>query len=180
VDFETSSRFHPRMRFKVHSLVGGLVAGTLLATSGPALAAGGSVVAADNAAFAAGKRAPITIKGTQAGAGVRKGAKVPRNATIKVRWLTQDVVAGSETSLNVKAPSGQAIVAATSQLVAPKGKVLATWFGTFGQGPVLIDGQFKGDAGILVSVPETLKVPKGSVVVTYALFRKGGKSHVTG
>jgi hypothetical protein len=156
------------MRIPVRLVLASVLAATVCAAgaTGPAAAAIG--------------KAPVTIKGTAAGHGLLKGATVPRHATIEVDRLTRGVVAGSETSLNVRAPKGQAVVGATSRLVGPKGKVLATWFGTFSQGPLLIDGQFKSDAGLLVSVPENEEVPHGSIVVTYVLFRTGGKSIITG
>jgi hypothetical protein len=157
----------------------GAVACLLLTLATAAVAAGGTTLPADDSLYRVGQTVPVAIKGTAAGKGLKKGAKVPKNATVEVKWIV-NAVAGQETSLTIVAPRGQAIVGATSQLRSPKGKVLSTWYGTLGQGPVLIDGQFKGNAGVLVSIPENLEPPSGSVVITYALFRAGGKSKVTG
>lgn len=172
MDIRALGRFDGPMRTTV---LAGAVVGLLLGAAAPAIGA-----SADPSVFVSGQRTPVGFASTIAGRGLRRHAKVPHHATVKLKRTTAGVVAGLEAEITITAPPRQSIVAATAQLVTKAGRVLHTWPGSFGQGPVLIDGQFRRAAGVLVSIPEATEVPRGCVIITYALFRVGGKSLVTG
>jgi len=158
--------------------------GAAALTATAALAGAQAVQAADlppGRTLPKGSLSPATFKRTELGAGLKKGDKIPGNATVR-RQVFSSWKDADGTSVNTTAPTGQAIVAATGQIVAPGGKVLKTFYGVTGSGVLTIEGQVTptsgahkgiGDVGLLAEFPSSLKAPAHATYIVWTLFRKG-------
>jgi hypothetical protein len=124
---------------------------------------------------------PVTFRGTDLGAGLKKGQRIPATATVRkqvfAHWKDGDGAA-----VNTTAPKGRAVVAVTGQIVTRSGKVVRSFYGQTGKAVVVIEGQITpttgphpgvGDAGSVTEFPASLKPPAGSSYVVWTLFRKG-------